>query len=62
MRSKEQREDQKLVALLGPEDWFGEMAMVTGEFRSATVTTVKETVLWKLSRDAWDEIVKPPLI
>jgi hypothetical protein len=25
------------------------------------VTTVKETVLWKLSRDAWDEVAKPRL-
>jgi divalent anion:Na+ symporter, DASS family len=49
------------VALLGPQNWFGEMAMVAGELRSATIITVKETVLWKLSRDAWDAIVKPPL-
>jgi CRP/FNR family cyclic AMP-dependent transcriptional regulator len=50
------------VSLLGPQDWFGEMAMVAGELRSATIITVKETVLWKLSRDAWNEIVKPPLL
>jgi CRP-like cAMP-binding protein len=50
------------VALLGPQAWFGEMGLVTGQLRSATVTTVKETVLWKLSRGAWDEIAKPPLV
>jgi CRP-like cAMP-binding protein len=49
------------IALLGPQEWFGEMAMLSGELRSATIITVKETALWKLSRDAWNEIVKPPL-
>jgi CRP-like cAMP-binding protein len=38
------------------------MGLLSGEPRSASVITVKETVLWKLSRDAWDEIIKPPLI
>jgi CRP-like cAMP-binding protein len=37
------------------------MGLVTGQLRSATVTTLKETVLWKLSRGAWDEVVKLPL-
>ena len=49
------------VALLGPCNWFGEMAMLSGELRSATMITVKETALWKLSRDAWNEIIQPPL-
>ena len=47
------------VVLLGPQDWFGEMGLVTGQLRSATVTTVNETVLWKLSRGAWYDVVKP---
>ena len=50
------------VALLGPQEWFGEMGLLTGELRSATVTTVEETVLWKLSRGAWHDVVKPPRI
>jgi CRP-like cAMP-binding protein len=50
------------VALLGPQYWFGEMGLLSGEPRSASIITVKETVLWKLSRDAWDEIIKPPRI
>ena len=49
------------VALLGPYNWFGEKAMLSGEIRSATMLTVKETALWKLSRDAWNEVIKPPL-
>jgi CRP-like cAMP-binding protein len=30
------------VALLGPQKWFGEMAMLSGELRSATMITVKK--------------------
>ena len=51
----------KAVSELGPQAWFGEKGLVTGQLRSATVTTVKETVLLKLSRGAWDEVVKPRL-
>lgn len=49
------------VALLGPQYWFGEMGLLSGEPRAASIITVKETVLWKLSRNAWDEIIKQPL-
>ena len=49
------------VTLLGPQAWFGEAGLVTGQPRSGTVTTVEQTVLWKLSRGAWDEVVKPRL-
>ena len=47
------------LTLLGPQAWFGEAGLVSGQVRSATATTVKETVLWKLSRSAWDEVVQP---
>ena len=49
------------VSELGPQAWFGQRGLLTGQLRSATVTTVKETVLWKLSRSAWDEFVKARL-
>ncbi len=45
------------IAVLGPQDWFGEMALLSGEPRSATIIAVKETNLWRLSREAWDELV-----
>lgn len=45
------------IAVLGPQNWFGEMALLSGEPRSATIVTVKETTLWKLSREAWDELI-----
>src|SRR5687767_11823345 len=30
------------IAVLGPQDWFGEMALLSGEPRSASIVTVKE--------------------
>src|SRR5712692_587688 len=48
---------REAIAVLGPQDWFGEMALLSGEPRSATITTVKETAVWRLSREAWDELI-----
>jgi CRP/FNR family cyclic AMP-dependent transcriptional regulator len=49
--------NSEIVAILGPQDWFGEMAMLSGEPRSATTHAVKDTVLWRLRRKAWDELI-----
>lgn len=46
------------VAVLGPQDCFGEMALLSGEPRSATIRTVKDTVVWRLSREEWDELIE----
>src|SRR3989338_3165431 len=46
------------IAVLGPQDWFGEMALLSGEPRSATIMAVKDTVVWRLSRDDWDELIE----
>lgn len=48
----------EVVAILGPQDWFGEMALLSGEPRSATIHTVKETSLWRLRREDWDELIE----
>ncbi len=48
----------EIVAILGPRDWFGEMALLSGEPRSATIDTVKDTVLWRLRREDWDELIE----
>jgi len=50
-------EKSEVVAILGPRDWFGEMALLSGEPRSATIRTVKETSLWRLRREDWDELI-----
>jgi anion transporter len=48
----------EVVAVLGAQDWFGEMALFSGEPRSATIQTLKETKLWRLRREDWDELVE----
>ena len=47
----------EIVAVLGPKDWFGEMALLSGEPRSATIFALKPTTLWRLSREAWDDLI-----
>ena len=47
----------EVVAVLGPRDWFGEMALLSGEPRSATIQSLKETTLWRLRREEWDELI-----
>jgi anion transporter len=47
----------EVIAVLGAKDWFGEMALLSGEPRSATIYAVKPTVLWRLSREAWDDLI-----
>jgi CRP-like cAMP-binding protein len=48
----------EIIAILGPQDWFGEMALLSGEPRSATIITVKPTSLWRLSREDWEELIE----
>ena len=48
----------EVVAIFGPRDWFGEMALLSGEPRSATIRTIKHTSLWRLQREDWDELIE----
>src|SRR5882724_11847405 len=50
--------NSEIVAILGPQDWFGEMALLSGEPRSDTIHTVKDTTLWRLRREDWDELIE----
>ncbi|MGH7818057.1 MAG: cyclic nucleotide-binding domain-containing protein, partial [Candidatus Binatia bacterium] len=50
--------NSEIVAILGPKDWFGEMALLSGEQRSATIVCVKETTLWRLKREDWDDLIE----
>jgi CRP-like cAMP-binding protein len=51
-------EHREIVAALGPGDWFGEMALLSGEPRAATVVALVDTVLWRLGRQAWDDLIE----
>jgi anion transporter len=50
--------NSEVVAVFGPKDGFGEMALLSGEQRSATIVSVKETTLWRLKREDFDELIE----
>ena len=45
------------IAFLGPQEYFGEMALLSAAPRSATVIAVRDCILWKLSRESWDDLI-----
>ncbi|MBB3110794.1 CRP-like cAMP-binding protein/di/tricarboxylate transporter [Paenibacillus phyllosphaerae] len=45
------------LAVLGEGDSFGEMALFTGEARSATVVAVTEITLYEIDRDTFDQLI-----
>ncbi|HSF57983.1 MAG TPA: SLC13 family permease [Candidatus Binatia bacterium] len=49
---------REIIAVLGPQEGFGEMALLSGEPRSATIIAVKDTTVWRLSREAWNELIE----
>jgi len=46
------------IVVLGPQDWFGEMALLSEEPRSASILAVKDTTVWRLSREDWDDLIE----
>ncbi|RYC07407.1 DHA2 family efflux MFS transporter permease subunit [Nocardioides zhouii] len=49
--------DGRLVRELGPSDVLGEMALLTGEARSASVRARRDTTVLELPRAAFDELL-----
>jgi CRP-like cAMP-binding protein len=49
---------EQVVASLGPGDYFGEMALLTGEPRSATVKTSEPAEMFLLYKDDFDVILE----
>ena len=47
-----------VVAQLEPGDFFGEMGLMTGEPRAATVVALSEVECYRLDKDAFQEIVQ----
>ena len=46
------------LALLGPREGFGEMAILDLETRSATATAAESTVLLRIDRDSFDRLIE----
>ena len=46
------------LACLGPGDWFGELALLTGEPRTTDVEAQTDLLLLKLSRDTFNRLIK----
>lgn len=51
-------EDKQVVATLGPGDYFGEMALLTGETRSASVITTESCEMFLLHQNDFDVILE----
>lgn len=49
---------EKTVALLAPGEFFGELSLLTGEKRSATVRAVTEAVVYEIGKDVIIEIMQ----
>ena len=49
---------EQVVATLGPGDYFGEMALLTGETRSATVITTSSSEMFLLYKNDFDVILE----
>lgn len=50
--------EARLVYLVAPGETVGEMAVISGEPRSATVAAIRDTDLWVLSRTRFNELLK----
>lgn len=48
---RKEQEQEKVIATLGTDDYFGEMALLSDEPRNATVRAVKETRVAALGKD-----------
>ena len=46
--------DEQVLIILGPEDVFGEMAVLDGGKRSATARIVEEVILYGLTREDYE--------
>jgi anion transporter len=49
---------RETLAVLGEQEAFGEMALFSGDPRSATIVAVKDTTVWRLSREAWTDLIE----
>ncbi len=48
--------DDEVIAKLGSNDFFGEMALIADEKRSATIKSLSDLSVFYLSKEAFDQI------
>ena len=56
--SKKMDNDKQVIALLGPNDFFGEMALLSKNPRSATAIALKDTTAIVFNRDKFLDLLK----
>jgi len=49
---------RELIAVTGPNQWFGERALFSDRPRSATVVTRTAVVLWRLTKEKFDSLIE----
>ncbi|MCK5033719.1 MAG: cyclic nucleotide-binding domain-containing protein [Calditrichia bacterium] len=52
-----EKSDKIVLSTLGKGDYFGEMSLITGEPRSASVVTLEECVFLRLSKIDFDQLI-----
>lgn len=48
---------ESVIAVLGEREIVGEMAVLSSETRSATVTAIKDTLLLRITQEALEELM-----
>ena len=51
-------EDKRVINRMGPGDFFGEIPLLTGETRTATVTVVRDARLLSIDRHAFEAFIR----
>jgi CRP-like cAMP-binding protein len=49
---------QKLIAVLGENNFFGELSLLDAETRSATVTALKDCILFHIDQDPFYDLIE----
>jgi len=57
VNSDNEQEDEIVLSFLSDGDYFGEMALITGEPRSATVVAESDVELWQLDKSDFDALM-----
>lgn len=55
---KDTNNNIKEIAILGPKNCFGEMALFTGEKRSASIIAITEVTAFKLTKERFDKLLR----